>query len=235
MLEDQLREALTFDDVLLVPAFSEVIPKDVDVATKLTNAITLRMPLVSSAMDTVTESATAIRMAREGGLGFVHKNLSIEDQAREVTRVKKAESGIVVDPVTISLDRRLEDALALMRHYGISGLPVVDGEKRPIGILTKRDVRFERRLTLKVSEVMTKDPVCVKESVGIDESKELLHRHRIEKLLVIDGDGRLKGLITIKDIEQAEAHPFACKDERGRLRVGLRSGSARSARRASTR
>jgi IMP dehydrogenase len=224
MLEDQLREALTFDDVLLVPAFSEVIPKDVDVATKLTNAITLRMPLVSSAMDTVTESATAIRMAREGGMGFVHKNLPIEDQAREVTRVKKAESGIVVDPVTIAPDRRLEDALALMRHFGISGLPVVDGEKRPIGILTKRDVRFERRLTLKVSEVMTKDPVCVKETVGIDESKELLHRHRIEKLLVIDGDGRLKGLITIKDIEQAEAHPYACKDELGRLRVGAAVG-----------
>src|SRR5690349_705499 len=145
MLEDQLREALTFDDVLLVPAFSEVIPKDVDVATKLTAAITLRIPLVSSAMDTVTESATAIRMAREGGMGFVHKNLSIEDQAREITRVKKAESGIVVDPVTIAPERRLEEALAVMRHYGISGLPVVDGEKRPIGILTKRDVRFEQR------------------------------------------------------------------------------------------
>jgi IMP dehydrogenase len=224
MLEDQLREALTFDDVLLVPAFSEVVPKDVDVSTKLTNAISLRIPLVSSPMDTVTESATAIRMAREGGIGFIHKNLTIEDQAREVTRVKKAESGIVVDPVTIAPDRRLEDALALMQHYGISGLPVVDGDKRPIGILTKRDVRLERRLTLKVSEVMTKSPVCVKETVGIDESKELLHRHRIEKLLVIDGDGRLKGLITIKDIEQAEAHPYACKDELGRLRVGAAVG-----------
>ncbi|HTJ43100.1 MAG TPA: IMP dehydrogenase [Kofleriaceae bacterium] len=224
MLEDQLREALTFDDVLLVPAYSEVIPKDVDVSTKLTNAIALRIPLVSSAMDTVTESATAIRMAREGGIGFVHKNLSIEDQAREITRVKKAESGIVVDPVTISPDRRLEDALALMRQYGISGLPVVDGDRRPLGILTKRDVRFERRLTLKVSEVMTKNPVSVKENVTIDQSKELLHKHRIEKLLVIDQDGRLKGLITIKDIEQAEAHPTACKDELGRLRVGAAVG-----------
>ncbi len=224
MLEDQLREALTFDDVLLVPAFSEVIPKDVDVSTRLTNSITLRIPLVSSAMDTVTEHATAIRMAREGGLGFVHKNMPIEDQAREVNRVKKAQSGIVVDPVTIAPDRRLEDALGLMRHYGISGLPVVDGERRPIGILTKRDVRFERRLTLKVSEVMTKTPVTVRESVGIDESKELLHKHRIEKLLVVDGDGRLKGLITIKDIEQAEAHPFACVDEYGRLRVGAAVG-----------
>jgi IMP dehydrogenase len=224
MLDDQLREALTFDDVLLVPAFSEVIPKDVDVSTRLTNSIALRIPLVSSAMDTVTESATAIRMAREGGLGFLHKNLSIEDQAREVTRVKKAESGIVVDPVTIAPERRLEEALGVMRHYGISGLPVVDGDRRPIGILTKRDVRFERRLDQLVRDVMTRDPVTVKDGVGIDESKELLHRHRIEKLLVIDGEGRLKGLITIKDIEQAEAHPFACKDELGRLRVGAAVG-----------
>jgi IMP dehydrogenase len=224
MLEDQLREALTFDDVLLVPAFSEVIPKDVDVTTRLTNTITLRIPLVSSAMDTVTESATAIRMAREGGIGFIHKNLSIEDQAREVSRVKKAQSGIVVDPVTITTDRKLEAALNLMRQYRISGLPVIDGEKRPVGILTNRDVRFERRLDLAVGEVMTKKPVTVRESVGIDEAKELLHRHRIEKLLVVDAEGRLKGLITIKDIEQAEAHPLAATDEGGRLRVGAAVG-----------
>ncbi|MCE9572774.1 MAG: IMP dehydrogenase [Deltaproteobacteria bacterium] len=224
MLDDQLREALTFDDVLLVPALSEVVPKDVDVSTKLTAAITLRMPLVSSAMDTVTEAATAIRMAREGGLGFVHKNLTIEQQAREITRVKKAQSGIVVDPVTIGPERSLEEALAVMRQYGISGLPVVDGERRPIGILTKRDVRFERRLTLTVGDIMTKQPVTVKDGVAIDASKELLHRHRIEKLLVVDGDGRLKGLITIKDIEQAEAHPWACVDELGRLRVGAAIG-----------
>ena len=147
MLGDDLREALTFDDVLLVPGFSEVLPKDVDVATQLTAAIALRIPLVSSAMDTVTESATAIRVAREGGIGFLHKNMSIEDQAREVTRVKKAESGIVVDPVTIAPERLLEDAFALMRQYRISGLPVVDGEKRPVGILTNRDVRFEKNLT----------------------------------------------------------------------------------------
>jgi IMP dehydrogenase len=226
MLEDQLREALTFDDVLLVPAFSEVIPKDVDVTTRLTNSITLRIPLVSSAMDTVTESATAIRMAREGGIGFIHKNLSIEDQAREVLRVKKAQSGIVVDPVTITTDRKLEAALNLMRQYRISGLPVVDGEKRPVGILTNRDVRFERRLDLAVGEVMTKKPVTVRESVQIDEAKELLHRHRIEKLLVVDAEGRLKGLITIKDIEQAEAHPLAATDEHGRLRVGAAVGVA---------
>ncbi len=224
MLDDQLREALTFDDVLLVPALSEVVPKDVDVSTKLTASITLRMPLVSSAMDTVTEAATAIRMAREGGLGFVHKNLTIEQQAREITRVKKAQSGIVVDPVTIGPERSLEEALAVMRQYGISGLPVVDGERRPIGILTKRDVRFERRLTLTVGDIMTKQPVTVKDGVAIDASKELLHRHRIEKLLVVDGEGRLKGLITIKDIEQAEAHPWACVDELGRLRVGAAIG-----------
>ncbi len=223
MFED-LREALTFDDVLLVPGYSEVIPRDVDVATRLTPAIPLRMPLVSSAMDTVTEAATAIRMAREGGIGFIHKNLPVEDQAREVNRVKKAQSGIVVDPVTIAPTRTLEDALALMRHHRISGLPVVDADKRPLGILTNRDVRFERRLTLQVGEVMTKNPVTVKDGVQIDEAKDLLHKHRIEKLLVVDGSGRLKGLITIRDIEQAEAHPTAVTDELGRLRVGAAVG-----------
>ncbi len=224
MLEETLREALTFDDVLLVPGFSEVMPRDVDVSTRLTAMISLRMPLISSAMDTVTESATAIRMAREGGIGFIHKNLSIEDQAREVSRVKKAQSGIVVDPLTISPSRTLEEALGVMRHYRISGLPVVDADKRPVGILTNRDVRFERRLTLPVGEVMTKNPVTVKEAVSIDEAKDLLHKHRIEKLLVVDGQGRLKGLITIRDIEQAEMHPTAVTDEMGRLRVGAAVG-----------
>ncbi len=224
MLEDALREALTFDDVLLVPAFSEVIPRDVDVATRLTPAIPLRMPLVSSAMDTVTEAATAIRMAREGGMGFIHKNLTIEEQAREVLRVKKAQSGIVVDPVTVAPSRTLDDALAIMRQYRISGLPVVDGDKRPVGILTNRDVRFEKRLQLQVGEVMTKNPVTVKDGVTIEEAKDLLHKHRIEKLLVIDGAGRLKGLITIRDIEQAEMHPAAAVDDLGRLRVGAAVG-----------
>ena len=224
MIEDQLREAITFDDVLLVPAYSEVIPKDVDVATRLTSAISLRMPLVSSAMDTVTEAATAIRMAREGGIGFIHKNLSIEDQAREVNRVKKAQSGIVVDPLTIAPTRTLEEALGIMRHYRISGLPVVDGDKRPVGILTNRDVRFEKRLTLQVGELMTKNPVSVKEGVTRDEAKDLLHKHRIEKLLVVDTAGKLKGLITIRDIEQAEENPTAATDERGRLRVGAAVG-----------
>ncbi|MEO8553767.1 MAG: IMP dehydrogenase, partial [Kofleriaceae bacterium] len=224
MLEDKLREALTFDDVLLVPAFSEVIPRDVDVATRLTPAIPLRMPLVSSAMDTVTEAATAIRMAREGGIGFIHKNLTIEEQAREVNRVKKAQSGIVVDPLTIAPSRTLEEALAIMRSHRISGLPVIDGDKRPIGILTNRDVRFEKRMSLQVGELMTKDPVTVKEGVSLDEARELLHKHRIEKLLVIDARGALKGLITIRDIEQAEAHPTAVVDDHGRLRVGAAVG-----------
>src|SRR5450755_4666683 len=171
MLEEKLREALTFDDVLLVPGFSEVIPRDVDVATRLTPAIPLRMPLVSSAMDTVTESATAIRMAREGGIGFIHKNLTIEDQAREVNRVKKAQSGIVVDPLTIAPTRTLEEALAIMRQNRISGLPIVDADKKPIGILTNRDVRFEKRMSLQVGELMTKNPVTVKEGVSLEEAR----------------------------------------------------------------
>ena len=219
-----LREALTFDDVLLLPAESSVLPRDVDVSTRLTTGITLQIPLVSSAMDTVTEAATAIRMAREGGIGIIHKNLDIESQAREVTKVKKAQSGIVVDPVTIEPDRMVEDALALMRAHGISGLPVVDGDGRPVGILTNRDLRFERRLDQKVSAVMTRKLITVPEKVTLEESKELLHKHRIEKLLVIDGTGRLRGLITIKDIEQAEQHPRAAKDEFGRLRVGAAVG-----------
>ncbi len=224
MLEETLREALTFDDVLLVPALSSVIPRDVDVSTALTETLRLHMPLVSSAMDTVTEAATAIRMAREGGIGFIHKNRTVEEQAREVVRVKKAQSGMVVDPVTITPDRTLADALALMRSYRISGLPVVDGELTPVGILTNRDLRFENKLDQKVGDVMTKSPVMVRDGVSIEQAKELLHQHRIEKLLVVDGSGRLKGLITIKDIEQAESNPWSAVDDRGRLRVGAAVG-----------
>jgi IMP dehydrogenase len=222
--DDRLREALTFDDVLLLPAASSVLPRDVDVSTRLTTDISLKIPLVSAAMDTVTESATAIRMAREGGIGIIHKNLSIAEQALEVTRVKKAESGIVVDPVTIRPEQHIEQALAVMRMNRISGLPVVDGEGRPVGILTNRDVRFERNLSQKVGEVMTRKLITVPEGVTLEQSKELLHRNRIEKLLVVDGDGRLKGLITIKDIEQAEQYPSAAKDAIGRLRVGAAVG-----------
>jgi len=225
MLGDEpLREALTFDDVLLLPAESFVLPTDVSLGTRLTTGISLHIPLVSSAMDTVTESGTAIRMAREGGIGIIHKNLSIEDQALEVTRVKKAESGIVVDPVTIAPDRHVRDAVELMRQHRISGLPVVDADRRPVGILTRRDLRFERNLDLAVRDVMTRKLVTVPENVSATESVELLHKHRIEKLVVVDGDGRLKGLITIKDIEQAEEHPHAAKDEMGRLRVGAAVG-----------
>lgn len=220
----RLREALTFDDVLLLPAVSEVVPADVDVSTNLTANIRLQIPLISAAMDTVTESSLAIRMARAGGIGIIHKNLSIDAQALEVKRVKKAESGMVVDPVTIAPDRALQDALTLMRDHRISGLPVIDGVGRPVGILTNRDLRFERNLTQRVRDVMTKKLVTVSSSVTLEQSKELLHEHRIEKLLVVDDDGRLTGLITIKDIEQAEQHPQAAKDARGRLRVGAAVG-----------
>ena len=225
MLGDEpLREALTFDDVLLVPAESSVLPTEVEVATRLTTGIRLNIPLVSAAMDTVTEAETAIRMAREGGIGFVHKNVGIEAQALEVSKVKKAESGIVVDPVTIAPDRLVKDAVDLMRAHHISGLPVVDGERRPVGILTRRDLRFERNLEQRVADVMTKKLVTVPESVTAQQSIELLHKHRIEKLVVVDGAGRLKGLITIKDIEQSEEHPLAAKDSMGRLMVGAAVG-----------
>ncbi|MEM9493578.1 MAG: IMP dehydrogenase, partial [Myxococcota bacterium] len=221
---EPLREALTFDDVLLVPAESAVLPGEAEVATRLTADIRLQIPLVSAAMDTVTESATAICMARAGGIGIVHKNLSVESQALEVTRVKKAESGIVVDPVTIGPEQRLEQAIALMRNHRISGLPVVDSDGRPVGILTNRDVRFARNLTQSVNDLMTRQLITVRDGVTVEESKELLHANRIEKLLVIDDNGRLKGLITIRDIEQAEQNPHAAKDELGRLRVGAAVG-----------
>jgi IMP dehydrogenase len=225
MLGDgELREALTFDDVLLVPAESSILPRDADVSTQLTREIRLSIPLVSSAMDTVTEAATAIRMAREGGIGILHKNLTIEDQAREVVRVKKAQSGLVVDPVTVAPERRLEEALRLMREARISGLPVVDGDSRPVGILTNRDVRFETNLAQRVGDVMTRKLITVAEGVTLEESKRLLHQNRIEKLLVVDREGRLKGLVTIKDIEQAEQHPNASKDALGRLLVGAALG-----------
>src|SRR3954468_14902639 len=224
MLGDQpLPEALTFDDVLLLPAESEVLPRDVDVRTRLTERITLHMPLVSSAMDTVTESDTAITMAREGGLGVIHKNLTIEQQAREVQKVKRAESGMVFDPVVVNPDELLSGALLLMRQFGVSGLPVVvDG--KPVGILTNRDVRFERNLEQRVRDVMTKELITVPEGTGVDKAKELLHKNRIEKLIVVDGGGRMKGLITVKDIDKAEKHPQAAKDEHGRLRVAAAVG-----------
>ena len=222
--EGNLREALTFDDVLLVPAESDVLPRDVEVASELTATIKLAIPILSSAMDTVTEARTAICMAREGGLGVIHKNMTIPEQTLQVTKVKKAETGVVVDPVTIGPDQKLSEALALMRRHEISGLPVVGPDGRPVGILTNRDVRFERNLNQAVRTMMTTKLITVPEGTGLESSKELLHRHRIEKLLVVDGSGKLKGLITIKDLEKAQQHPTAVKDEFGRLRVGAAVG-----------
>jgi IMP dehydrogenase len=224
MVGEKLREALTFDDVSLLPAASDVLPRDADVATSLTTGIRLRMPLVSAAMDTVTEAATAITMARQGGIGIIHKNLSLEAQANEVNKVKKAETGLIVDPISIRPDEKLAFALDLMRVNRISGLPVVEADGRPVGILTNRDVRFERNLEQRVADVMTRRLITVLDGVTLEESKEILHKNRIEKLVVIDKNGLLKGLVTIKDIEQAEAHPNAAKDDFGRLRVGAAVG-----------
>jgi IMP dehydrogenase len=221
MLPDgHLEEALTFDDVLLLPAESDVVPKDVDVRTQLTTGVRLAIPIVSSAMDTVTEAATAICMAREGGIGIIHKNLTIPEQALEVTKVKKAESGVVVNPVTVAPEQKLAAAVELMKRHEISGLPVVASDGRPVGILTNRDIRFERNLDQPVSAMMTKKLITIAEGTSIEAAKELLHKNRIEKLLVIDGGGFLKGLVTIKDIEKAQRHPLAAKDELGRLRTG---------------
>jgi IMP dehydrogenase len=225
MLPDgHLREALTFDDVLLVPAESDVIPKDVEVKTQLTPGIRLAIPIVSSAMDTVTEAATAIAMAREGGIGIVHKNMSIADQSLEVTKVKKAETGVVVNPVTVGPEQKLAAAVELMKRHEISGLPVVAADGRPVGILTNRDIRFERNLDQPVSAMMTKQLITIGEGTTLEAAKGLLHKNRIEKLLVIGGDGLLKGLVTIKDIEKAQQHPYAAKDDFGRLRVGAAVG-----------
>jgi IMP dehydrogenase len=225
LLDTPLREALTFDDVLLVPAESEIVPKDVDVRSHLTASITLAIPILSSAMDTVTEAPTAICMAREGGLGVIHKNMTADEQALEVTKVKKAETGVVIDPVTIDPDQKLFAALELMRRHEISGLPVVGRDGKPVGILTNRDVRFERNLDQPVRAVMTTNLITAYEGMSLEASKELLHKNRIEKLLVVDGAGKLRGLITIKDIEKAQQHPYAAKDEFGRLRVGAAVGT----------
>ncbi|MCK4390325.1 MAG: IMP dehydrogenase [Desulfobacterales bacterium] len=220
-----LEEGLTFDDILLVPAHSEVLPGDVDVKTRLTRRISLNIPIISAAMDTVTEAETSISLAREGGMGIIHRNMSIKSQAQEVDKVKKSESGMIVDPLTINPERPIHEVLALMERYRISGVPVVKGE-RLVGIVTNRDLRFETDLSKRISEVMTKDNlVTVSEGITLEESKKLLHEHRIEKLLVVDDKGFLKGLITIKDIEKLRKYPNACKDDLGRLRVGAAVGT----------
>ena len=221
-----IREALTFDNVLLVPAHSEVLPAEVDVGTRLTREIELGIPLLSAAMDTVTEAGLAIAMAQHGGIGVIHRNLSPSTQADEVRKVKKFEAGMVVNPITLGPDATLAEALDLMAAHGISGIPVVEGEgHRLVGILTNRDVRFATDLEVSVRELMTAERlVTVREGVGREEAKQLLHRHRIEKLLVVDADYRLIGLVTVKDIEKAQSFPSACKDQQGRLRVGAATG-----------
>jgi IMP dehydrogenase len=222
MLDDKLRECLTFDDVLLVPAYSEVLPGEVDVKTRLTPRIQLNIPLISAAMDSVTEGRTAIVMARAGGIGIIHKNLSPAQQAREVERVKRAESGLITTPITVRPGEPLRDALAVMNEHNISGVPVVEGDK-PVGILTARDIRFEKNLDQPVQALMTRELVSVPPGVSNERAKELLHQHRIEKLLVVEG-GKLVGLITIKDLLQADRNPDALKDEHGRLLVGAAIG-----------
>ncbi len=221
-----IREALAFDDVLLRPAKSQILPTDADLSTRVTRSVELRIPLLSAAMDTVTESPLAIAMAQAGGMGVVHKNLSIAEQAAEVRKVKKFESGMVVDPLTISPEGKLAEALGLMDQHRISGIPVVEPRTGTlVGILTNRDVRFATNPNQPVSELMTKEGlVTVTEGVAADEAKRLLHQHRIEKLLVVDGDYRCVGLITVKDMEKAQQHPDACKDDKGRLRVAAATG-----------
>jgi len=230
-IEAGLSEALTFDDILLVPQHSAVLPSQVDVSTNLSRRIRLSVPILSAAMDTVTESRLAIAMAQQGGIGVIHKNLSIEEQASEVDRVKRSESGMIVNPITLSPRHRIYEALDLMKKYRISGVPITeDGSKegRLVGILTNRDLRFETRIDRSVSEIMTRENlVTVPIGTTLDQAREMFHRHKVEKLLVVDAEFRLKGLITVKDIQKLIKYPSACKDELGRLRVGAAVGVTR--------
>jgi len=221
------KEGLTFEDVLLIPAESEVLPRDVDISTRLSRNINLNIPLVSAAMDTVTEARLAIAVAREGGIGVIHKNMTVEEQALEVDKVKRSESGIIVDPVYLSPNHHIEDALQIMARYHISGVPVTENGKL-VGILTNRDLKFEENYDQRIGDVMTKENL-ITAPVGttVEDAKRILHKHRIEKLPLVDEEGNLKGLITIKDIEKARQYPRACKDEKGRLRVGAAVGVGR--------
>ncbi len=220
------QEALTFDDVLLQPAYSNVLPRDVDLSTRVTRDIALNLPLVSAAMDTVTEGRLAIALAQEGGMGIVHKSMSIDEQAREVAQVKKYESGVITSPITVSPDKTIRDVIELTRANNISGVPVVDG-RETVGIVTRRDLRFETHLDAPVTSVMTPKEklVTVGENAPKEEVKRLLHKHRIEKVLVVSDDFELRGMITVKDYEKASEFPLACKDDRGRLRVGAALGT----------
>lgn len=225
MVTDSLPLALTFDDVLLLPAYSEVLPSDVDTTTQVTRGVTTKIPILSAAMDTVTESKLAVSLARHGGLGIVHRNMSIERQAEAVDRVKRSESGMIVDPITIGPDAKIKDALKLMANYRISGVPVTQGNKL-VGILTNRDLRFESRHDMPVSAVMTKENlVTVPVGTTFEEAEKLLHKNRIEKLLVVNDRNELKGLITVKDIQKKRIYPNASKDSQGRLRVGAAVGA----------
>ncbi len=218
-------EGLTFDDVLLVPRYSTILPRQADLRTRLTRTITLNIPIVSAAMDTVTEAAMAIAVAREGGIGIIHKNMSIEEQARQVDRVKRSESGMITNPITLTPDRPVREALELMAQYRISGIPIVDESGKLIGIVTNRDLRFQPKLDAPVSEFMTKDHlITAPEGTNLEEAEKILQQYRIEKLPVVDQHGYLKGLITYKDIQKKKQYPNACKDAQGRLRVGAAVG-----------
>ena len=224
MFDQDIPQAFTFDDVLLVPSASEILPSEVSLVTRLTDSVSLNAPLVSAAMDSVTEHRTAISMAREGGIGMIHKNMTIDDQAMEVERVKKSESGMIIDPITITENQSVADVQSIMRSYKISGLPVLRGDKL-VGIVTNRDLRFVSDNDLRVSDVMTsKNLVTVPEGINFEHSKALLHEHRIEKLLVVNSKGDLRGLITIKDIEKIKKYPTAAKDDKGRLLAGAAIG-----------
>ena len=219
------KRALTFEDVLLVPQYSEVLPKEVDLSTKLTRNISLKIPMVSAAMDTVTEYRAAIAMARLGGIGIIHKNMDIASQCQQVRKVKKSESGIIIDPIYIAPDATLADAEEIMKEFKISGVPVVDGHNKLLGILTNRDMRFEKDLRKRVDEVMTKMPlITAKQGISLDEAADIMHKNKIEKLPIIDDEGFLKGLVTIKDIKKRIEYPHANKDDFGRLRVGAAIG-----------
>jgi IMP dehydrogenase len=223
--EERFKEALTFDDVLLEPAKSDVVPSEVDITTRLTKRIPLNIPLLSAAMDTVTDSRMAIAMAQQGGMGIIHKNMSVEVHCDEVDRVKRSESGMIVNPITMSPDQRIHEAMAVMKKYRISGVPITSKGKL-VGILTNRDLRFETRLDVKIAELMTKDNlITVPVGTTLEKAKSILHRHRVEKLPVVDDKGRLKGLITVKDIQKTINYPNACKDTLGRLRVGAAVGA----------
>jgi IMP dehydrogenase len=227
MTDSDPRLALTFDDVLIEPGFSTVHPNDVELATLLCRGIAMNIPIVSAAMDTVTEAGLAIALAQEGGLGVVHKNLSIEEQAAEVDKVKRSEAGMIVDPVTMRPNQLIREALQVMARYKISGVPVTDEQGQLVGILTNRDLRFETDDSKRIEELMTKeDLVTVPQGTTLEEAKRLLHQHRIEKLLVVDDNGGLTGLITVKDIQKASQFPLACKDELGRLRVAAAVGAS---------